>query len=139
MEETVLNKTIPEHLVLYDGNCGLCDQSIQKIILADQKKIFFFASLQSPLGKSLVEQLHLGQIDSVVYVSFGQKAWVKSEAFFKIIKNLPKYKWLNIFTFIPKKWVNFLYDYIAKNRIKWFGNSEQCLWKTPEISKRFLD
>src|SRR5262245_42409443 len=44
------------HLVLYDGVCGLCNRLLQFVLRHDQRRVFSFASLQSSVGKSLVER-----------------------------------------------------------------------------------
>jgi predicted DCC family thiol-disulfide oxidoreductase YuxK len=38
----------------------------------------------------------------------------------------------------PKKIRDLVYDYIAKNRYKWFGKTENCMMPTPEIQSKFL-
>ena len=40
-----------------------------------------------------------------------------------------------------KKWqfLNYIYDYIAKNRYKWYGKKETCLIPTEEQKTKFLE
>ena len=33
---------------------------------------------------------------------------------------------------------NIVYNYIAKNRYKWYGKKEACMLPTPEIKAKFL-
>jgi predicted DCC family thiol-disulfide oxidoreductase YuxK len=44
------------HLVLYDGVCGLCNRLLQFLLRYDRRAVFVFASLQSPVGQTLVER-----------------------------------------------------------------------------------
>jgi len=44
------------HLVLYDGVCGLCDRLVQFLLEHDRRAVFTFASLQSTVGRSIVER-----------------------------------------------------------------------------------
>lgn len=55
-------------IVLFDGVCNLCNKSVQFIIKRDPHNQFFFASLQSEMGKSLLEKHHLSEVDSVVLI-----------------------------------------------------------------------
>jgi predicted DCC family thiol-disulfide oxidoreductase YuxK len=45
-------------------------------------------------------------------------------------------KFLLIF---PERFRNFVYDYIAKNRYKWFGKKESCMLPTHELKNKFLN
>src|SRR5881628_962967 len=44
------------HLVLYDGICGLCSRLLQFLLRHDRRHVFSCASLQSPVGQSMVER-----------------------------------------------------------------------------------
>src|SRR5688572_17959018 len=44
------------HVVLYDGVCALCSRLVQFLLRHDRHRVFIFASLQSAVGKSLVER-----------------------------------------------------------------------------------
>jgi predicted DCC family thiol-disulfide oxidoreductase YuxK len=44
-----------------------------------------------------------------------------------------------IFRIIPIGIRNVLYDYIAKNRYKWYGKKESCMIPTPELKIKFLE
>ena len=39
----------------------------------------------------------------------------------------------------PKPVRDFFYDYIAKNRYKWFGKKDSCMIPTEEIKSKFLE
>ncbi|MGH9147073.1 MAG: thiol-disulfide oxidoreductase DCC family protein, partial [Vicinamibacterales bacterium] len=41
-----------DHLVLYDGVCGLCSHLLQFLLEHDRRAVFTFASLQSEVGKT---------------------------------------------------------------------------------------
>eukprot|EP01027_Heterolobosea_sp_BB2_P015515 GEZU01022193.1.p1 GENE.GEZU01022193.1~~GEZU01022193.1.p1 ORF type:complete len:118 (-),score=15.12 GEZU01022193.1:101-454(-) len=49
---TIVTKT----LVLYDGDCALCNSSVQFLIENDRIDRFRFASLQSPFAKKILER-----------------------------------------------------------------------------------
>ncbi|MBS4172757.1 thiol-disulfide oxidoreductase DCC family protein [Bacillus sp. FJAT-49736] len=129
-----------KNIILFDGVCNFCSQSVQFIIKRDPNGIFHFASLQSDIGKELLKQYGVDEnIDSFVYVSEG-KAYVKSSAALQVCRRLHGFwKWLYIFYFVPAPIRNSMYDFLAKNRYKWFGKMESCMIPSPEIRSRFLD
>ncbi|WP_312096453.1 thiol-disulfide oxidoreductase DCC family protein [Niallia sp.] len=125
-------------IILFDGVCNLCNSSVQFIIKRDPKKQFFFASLQSEVGKSLLEKHHLSDVDSVVLIK-KNKRYIESDAALEICRYLSNgWKLLTILKIIPSFLRDPLYRYIARNRYKWFGKRESCMLPTEEMKKRFL-
>ena len=45
---------------------------------------------------------------------------------------------VGVFWLIPKPIRDFIYDWIARNRYKWFGKKEACMLPRPEWKSRFL-
>ena len=129
-----------ECTVLFDGVCNLCNGTVQFIIKNDTRQLFRFAALQSEKGEALLAMHGLQQpeIDSVVLI-IDDKAWTKSDAALRIARNLGGL-WPLCFVavIIPKRWRDHIYDYIARNRYKWFGKQESCWIPTPELRQRFL-
>lgn len=135
---------IPENkkIVLFDGVCNLCNSAVQRIIQHDKKDIFRFASLQSSIGKSLVEERGLDpeNLDSIMLIDPGVAYYRKSTAALEISKDLSGgYSLLKNFLFLPESLRNGIYDFVANNRYKWFGKKEQCMIPTPELKSKFLD
>jgi predicted DCC family thiol-disulfide oxidoreductase YuxK len=129
-----------ECIVLFDGECNLCNGTVQFIIKNDPRLHFCFAALQSEKGKALLAEhgLQQVQIDSVVLI-VADKAWLKSDAALRIARNLSGL-WPLCFVavIIPRPWRDHIYDFIARNRYKWFGKQESCWLPTPELRQRFL-
>ena len=130
-----------EHpLVLFDGDCNLCNNSVQFILKRDPKAQFRFASLQSQAGRAAIEALGVGDLpDSIMLICAG-KLQVKSTAALAIARGL-RWPWplLSVLWLVPYPLRNLVYDWIARNRIRWFGKREQCWVPTPELRTRFLD
>ncbi len=117
-----------ENLILYDGKCNLCNYTLQFILKRDKLKIFNHLPLQSSQAEELLKTIQFNQpgIDSVIFVENG-RAYIKSEAFFRIAKKLGGiYRIILIFRIFPKKLSDWVYDVIAKNRFKWFGEKSTC-------------
>ena len=127
-------------IVLFDGVCNFCNSSVNFIIRHDKKERYKFAALQSDLGKMLSEKHGIDQskIDSIILIDNGN-VFVKSSAILRITKNLNYlYPLLFGFIIIPKFIRDGVYDFIARNRYKWFGKKEACMIPSPEIKKRFI-
>jgi predicted DCC family thiol-disulfide oxidoreductase YuxK len=127
-------------IVLFDGTCNFCSDSVKFIIQRDSNALFRFASLQSQIGQALLEKYNVPPaIDSLVLIENGQ-AFVKSTAALKIARSLDggwKYSFLLIV--IPRPVRNVTYDYFAKHRYRWFGRAESCMLPTEELKSRFLE
>lgn len=128
------------NIILFDGMCHLCSNSVQFIIKRDPKGIFSFASLQSDIGQQLLHTYHINkQTDSLVFIHHG-RAYIKSTAALKICKDLRSlWKIAYIFILIPKPIRDGIYTFIARNRYKWFGKKTVCMLPNPELRKRFLE
>jgi predicted DCC family thiol-disulfide oxidoreductase YuxK len=88
----------------------------------------------------LLEQYGLATKDfnSFVLIDNG-KVYKKSAASLRVMNKLPWYwKEAQILRIIPTPFRDAIYDFIAKNRYKWFGEKDQCMVPTPEIRGRFL-
>lgn len=126
-----------KQLILFDGVCNFCNNTVNFIIKKDKKDQFRFASLQSEIGQTLLGGLP-SNTDSIVYVR-NQKVLVKSTAALYIATDLGyPFKILAIFRLIPTSWRDSCYDYIAKNRYRWFGKTEQCEIPTEQNRKKFI-
>jgi predicted DCC family thiol-disulfide oxidoreductase YuxK len=127
-------------IILFDGVCNFCNGSVQFIIKRDPTGYYTFASLQGEVGKKLLEEHQLGEyFDSFVLVE-NNKCFFGSEAAFRICRHLKgAWKFISVFTIVPKPIRDFFYHMISKNRYKWFGKRESCMIPTKEIRKRFLE
>lgn len=114
-------------VILFDGVCNLCNGTVDFLMKRDRKKQFRFASLQSETGEFLRLQYRIpADSDSVILIK-SETVFFKSDAAFEIAGMLP-YPW-KIAAFlkvIPKKIRNRIYDWIAKNRYRWFGKRDTC-------------
>jgi len=136
--------TLPKHkkLLLFDGVCNLCNASVQYIIKHDTKDVFLFAPLQSEVGKQLIEAYNVDtkKTDSIILYAPEKGIDYKSTAALKIAKHLGFPRNLMVVFFIVPAFIrNWVYDYIAKNRYKWYGKKESCMIPTPELKNKFLD
>lgn len=127
-------------IVLFDGECNFCDSSVQFIIKRDSKGYFNFASLQSDVGQKLLIEYDVpADMDSFMLLEDG-KAYFKSSAALRICKHLyGGWKLLYALLILPVPIRNAFYDFIARNRYKWFGKKDDhCMLPSPDVRRRFL-
>ncbi|MDE3235920.1 MAG: thiol-disulfide oxidoreductase DCC family protein [Bacteroidota bacterium] len=131
-----------EHpVILFDGICNLCCNSVQWIIKRDTQAVFRFASLQSEAGKKLMADYPTSsQIQNSFFLIQTGKLYNRSTAAIHVVKQL-SFPWRLLYAFIiiPLPIRNAVYNFIAKNRYNWFGKKEICWVPTPELKKLFLD
>ena len=129
-------------IILFDGVCNLCNDAVLKVIKYDTKNVFLFTALQSENGKKIIKQLgiDISKIDSIILYEPGVSYDIKSTAALKIMYAFGGIWTLSqIFIVLPEGFRNFVYDYIAKNRYRWFGKKESCMIPTPQLKEKFLD
>jgi predicted DCC family thiol-disulfide oxidoreductase YuxK len=131
----------PNHtIVLFDGICHLCTTSVQFIITRDPNGYFTFASLQSEVGRTLLEKhgLHPDALDMFVLIE-GSRCFTRSDAALRVAKHLSGcWSLLRILSLIPKPIRDWGYTIIARNRYRWFGTHEICMVPSQDMLDRFL-
>lgn len=130
----------PAAIVLFDGVCNLCNASVQFIIDQDPQGRFRFASLQSEAGQKLLKThgLPTEGFTSLVLIE-ADRAYLRSTGALRIARHLPRLAWLaTLFLWVPAGLRDPVYDWIARNRYRWFGRQESCRIPTPELQNRFL-
>lgn len=102
--------------------------------------MYHFASLQSETAKKLLGNHKISQDFSSIALIEDGKVYQKSEAVLRICKNLKKPcyigSWLLIIPISIRDWV---YDFVAANRYKWFGKRDYCELINTNQKIRFLD
>ncbi|XCF04844.1 DCC1-like thiol-disulfide oxidoreductase family protein [Tamlana crocina] len=131
-----------KNLILFDGVCNLCNSSVQYVIKHDKNNLFLFTALQSDTGKEIIKKFNIdtSKTDSVLLYSPEKGIDYKSTAALKIALKLgfPR-NLMGVFFIVPTFIRNWVYDFIAKNRYKWYGKQEACMIPTPELKSKFLD
>lgn len=131
-----------KQLILFDGVCNLCNSSVNYVIKHDKNNVFMFAPLQGETGKAIFNEynLEVSKIDSIILYSEEKGIKIKSTAALNIASKLgfPN-NLLTIFLIIPPFIRNWVYNFIAKNRYKWYGKKESCRIPTPELRAKFLN
>ncbi|MBC3538253.1 thiol-disulfide oxidoreductase DCC family protein [Rufibacter sediminis] len=126
--------------ILFDGVCNLCNGFVQFVINNDPESYFRFASLQSEVGQQVLKThgLPTEQFKSVLLLENGQ-LYTRSSAALRIVRRLSGgWSWLYALVIVPKFLRDPLYDWVSRNRYRWFGQQESCMLPTPALRARFL-
>jgi len=127
-------------IILFDGICNLCNGSVQFILKRDKNEKFLFASLQSDASKNILLQYNVKKItlDSILIIEDGQ-VYDKSTAVLKICRNL-NWPWtmFPIVLHLPLSIRDRIYNFVGRNRYKWFGKKDSCTMMIPEYKNRFI-
>ena len=135
-----MSTAIKKSIILYDGVCNLCNNSVQFVIKRDKKQQFLFTSLQSDAAAKLLLQFYNKKIElnSIVLIE-ENKVYDKSTAVLRIARKLnPFWNIFYIFIIVPKSFRDLVYDFIAKNRYKWFGKQDKCTVFIEKYKNRFI-
>jgi predicted DCC family thiol-disulfide oxidoreductase YuxK len=128
-------------VVLFDGVCNVCNGSVLFIIKRDAQSKLKFASLQSEYGAEQMKRFNLppSALDSVLLIKNGQ-LFQKSNAALEIARMLDgMWPVMYAFKIVPIFIRDFFYDWIAKNRYRWFGKKDECMIPTPQVKARFVN
>ncbi len=128
-------------VILFDGVCNLCDSFVQFIIKRDKKGIFKFASLQSDVGQELLSESEINPNElSTVVMVYKNNYYTHSRVPLEVVKRFGGlWPLLYGFVIVPSSLRNAIYNWVARNRYKWFGKKDACMMPTPDIRQRFLD
>lgn len=94
--------------------------------------------MQSDFAKEYIPDLNFNDLGTIILLENG-KLYKRSTAALCIAKKLNGL-WPLLYGFIvvPSFIRNSIYDFIAKNRYKWWGRQEQCWVPTKELMDRFV-
>ena len=127
-------------ILLFDGYCNFCNAWVRLIVRRDTAKKILFASLQSSVGRKMLEEhkIDVNYTESLVFFE-EERFSVSSTAALRIFSYLDGWeRHLKILTVLPRPLRDAVYRFFAKYRYKWFGRREQCMVPTTELRERFL-
>jgi predicted DCC family thiol-disulfide oxidoreductase YuxK len=140
------SRGLGQHLVLYDGVCGLCNGLVQFLLRRDRRGTFGFAPLQSATGQQLVTRYGGKPADlTSFYVVADYRtgsacALTRSEAALFVVGRLGwPWRLLRVARLLPKSIRDRAYDIVARHRYRLFGRYDRCLLPRQEFRDRFID
>ncbi len=129
------------HIIVFDGVCNVCAGWVKFVHRRDPQGRFHFASIQSDSGRALMQWagLDADNVDTMLYVENGV-AYTRSTAFLKIVRHFPDaWPLLSQAGLVTPAFLrDFLYNRIAQNRYRLFGQRASCLIPDASLTPRFL-
>ena len=125
-------------IVFFDNNCLLCSRFVKILLKYDQQK-FYYSGFDSEVAKIILPENILVEPHTIVFYKDGQSLF-KSRAVFRIISKL-SFPWpiLTVFSILPYSLTDLIYNWLARHRLAWFGQSETCFMPAPEQKSRFFE
>lgn len=126
-------------VLLFDGECGFCNRSVQFFLRRERNKKMHFAPLQSKAGILLKEYFEIeSKTDSLILIK-ENSAYIKSCAALRLAPFMRGWWPLaKLLVIIPPFMRNWVYDFIARRRMKIFGRVQSCELLKEEDKERFL-
>jgi hypothetical protein len=117
----------PHAIVVFDGECALCNGWVDFLLRFDRRDVFRFTALQP------------GADASSILLIEGERVLRRSSAVLRILALLGfPFSLAGVFRAVPAAWRDALYDVVARNRIRWFGRRETCRVPSPAERAKFL-
>ena len=130
----------PPLILLFDGVCYLCRDSVQFVLKRDRNARVAFAPLQSGYGRDQLSKHGLPEdgLYSVILIQDG-KVYTKSTAALRVARVLDGgWPLLFLFMAVPRPLRDAVYDFIGNRRYRWFGKMDACWVPGEDVSNRFL-
>jgi predicted DCC family thiol-disulfide oxidoreductase YuxK len=127
-------------IIIFDGHCVMCSRFARLVLRRDKRAVFRLLPAQSPLGEALYRHygLPVPDYESNVLLEDGV-AWFKSAGSIRILRRLGlPWSLATVFLVLPEAVRDAAYDWIARNRLRWFGRREACYLLEPGFEDRFL-
>jgi predicted DCC family thiol-disulfide oxidoreductase YuxK len=128
-------------LLVFDGNCVLCSSGVNWMMQRDPQGTSQFAAIQQPLPQALYRHygLNAARFDTFMVLKDGM-AHTKWRGVLTAGKIMPApWKWLGILGHIVPVFLgDAFYDWVQRNRIRWFGARDTCYVPTAAQKRRFI-
>lgn len=130
--------SLPTPLVFYDGQCGLCDRSVQWLLRMDRRGVLRFAPLQGTTAADALPSSITAHMDSFVLLD-EDGPHLRSDAAIRAIEHLGgAWRAMRLLRLVPRGLRDAAYDVVARRRHRCFGRMEHCRIPGPGVRERFL-
>lgn len=126
-------------IVIFDGECVFCNRWVDFLLRFDRRDVFRFSARQSPAGASLLQRIGLPEtgVGSIVLVDRGA-VQLRSGAVLRMMTLLGfPFSLAAVFRLVPTVLRDPVYEWLARNRLKWFGR-RMCRVPSDAERDRFL-
>lgn len=129
---------VEKKIVFYDGDCGLCNKSVQVILKREKSDELMFCALQSDVAKDFFRLKAQPEPDLSTLIFYNGKTFTKRSTAVLQIADYLKFpsSFLKAGWIVPAFIRDFVYKQVAQRRNKMFKS--QCFLPSKEQSVRFL-
>jgi predicted DCC family thiol-disulfide oxidoreductase YuxK len=127
-------------VLIYDGECNLCASIVGFVLPRDRRGRLRLAARQSGAGERLLLAAGCpGAAASTVVLVESGRCHVRSEAGLRLVGYL-RFPWplLAALRVLPRAPRDVVYDWVARNRERWFGRRAVCMVSVEGYADRFL-
>lgn len=128
-----------DSVVFFDGLCVLCNGTIALLIRIDQGRKLRYSSLQGKFAQTVLNAQQIHSNESIILWSdgiFREKADAVIHILIKL-GGMRKFMGMLLAMF-PLSLLNALYDWVARNRYRFFGKNDACLVPTDDVKDLFI-
>jgi len=128
-------------IIVFDGHCVVCSGFARFVVRHDRRAVFRLMAAQTPLGQAIYRHLNLDPVNFETNVLLENgRAWFKSEGTIRMFVQLG-FPWSmsRVLRLVPRTLLDRLYDWVARNRLRWFGSQSTCFMAAPAHRDRFLE
>ncbi len=131
-------------ILFYDGDCGLCNRSVRFLIKRDRIDWLRYAPIQGETAATKLDAELRENLSTVIYLretpDGEEETLLKSDAALNAVIDIRSHwRWLAYpARCLPRGWRDRVYDWVAQNRHRFFGNA-RCTLPTEEEQARLLN
>lgn len=129
-----------QKVVIFDGVCELCNQSVDFILKWEKKPELKFTANQNEPGRKILSENGADPDNaSTVFLYENGRLYTRSTAALRIARLLRfPFNLLYGFIIVPKFIRDAVYKLIARNRYRIWGKKDTCRIPSPEEMARFM-
>ena len=106
-------------ILLYDNECPFCCNIVKKLSFLITQKNISYNHIKSKEGEKIIERYSLENVRSIIYITENKKVFIKSNAILNLCREMKfPYYLFYIFAILPTNFLDLIYDFIAKHRMK---------------------
>ena len=134
----------PRPVVLFDGDCALCNATVRWTVKRDPLARLRYAPLASEAARRVVALadpgLDFDSLPDAIVLADGDGVHTESTAVLRLARYL-RFPWpvLILAMVVPRPLRDAGYRFVARNRLRWFGRADACEVPPPSLAARFLD
>lgn len=131
---------LPKYVLFFDGECVLCNGTVQWLFTRERDGQLAYASLQGATAAALRSSRADFPEGLETFVFYdGGDLHVRSRAMFRAARLLKwPWRWGRFLAIVPRFLSDLVYRWVAKNRLRWFGRTTECWLPPAGEGHRFL-